>query len=154
MDELYVYELNKSGIYLNKRSDSVICATDIKNGRKLIISHNNDLTFISNGTTSACKILLYSTEIESDNVFINVFIPFYSRNILKKLIQTFSNVYLITNFPCNNNTVGVFSIFIPKLNDLEYTVIHVKNKLNTNISNHFNIIKFGYIHVYDRKFIF
>lgn len=152
MEELYLYEMNKFNVYLNNRNDCVVFVQNIKTGRKILLSKTNNLSFIYNEDryVPLSRIIIFSRMFESINIVVTIAIPFYSKNILKKLINTFSNVYLITNFPSNKNTSGIFSILIPNIKGLEFTVKYIQKKIQSNVCLNFKIIKSGFVHIYDK----
>lgn len=152
MDEvLYLYDINIYNIYLHSSVDNVAIAENVKNGKRLIMSKTNRLKFcsVNGGENPIYRIIIISDVFESVNVAINIAIPFYSKDILKRLTRIFSSVYLIKNFPSNKNTSGMFSIIVPNAGGLRCTMNNVQRKLQTSVSLSIRITKIGFIHIYN-----
>lgn len=153
MEELYVYEISKFNIYLPKQTDTVVFAQNIKTCKKVLLSKTNNLNFVSGieGHAPLYRIIMFAEGLKSINVAVNIAVPFYSKSILKKLIYTFPSVYLITNFPTNINTSGMFSILTPNMGGLKCTLDIVKREMRSNVCMNFKIVRIAFVHIFEKS---
>jgi len=150
MEELYVYNIDDN-LYFNNSCDISVRARNLHSNKQYVISRNNDLHFIAKSTPNMIlmsRIILLSTDVKSQNILINVSIPFYSKTILRLMTNTFNEIYILMAYPFRNNYGATFSIIVPLIHTLNITTQYVRDRISNMINENFRIVRSNFVHIF------